>query len=81
MPIATKDLHRSANGDRWLLVRDDTGRVFVRHEANMPSGGTVTDSEIADFLAQGGLGPEKQELLRLIGTLTEYKVTPSGSAG
>ena len=81
MPIATKDLYRSPNGDRWLLVRDDTGRVFVRHEANIPSGGTVTDSEIADFLAQGGLGPEKQELLRLIGTLTEYKVTPSGSAG
>ena len=41
----------------------------------------MTDSEIADFLAQGGLGPEKQELLRLIGTLTEYKLTPSGSAG
>ena len=81
MPIATKDLHRSASGDRWLLVRDDTGRVFVRHEANIPSGGTVTDSEIVGFLAQDGLGPEKQELLRLIGTLTEYKVTPSGSAG
>ena len=81
MPIATKDLHRSPNGDHWLLVRDDNGRVFVRHEANLPSGGTVTDSEIADFLAQDGLGPEKQELLRLIGTLTESKVTPSGSAG
>ena len=71
----------ASNGDRWLLVRDDTSRVFVRHEANLSSGGTVTDSEIADFLAEGGLGPEKQKLLRLIGTLTEYKVTPSGSAG
>ena len=79
MPIATKDLYRSANGDFWLLVRDDTGRVFVRHEANHASGGTVTDSEIAEFLAQGGLGPEKQELLRLIGSLADYRVTSGGS--
>ena len=79
MPIATKDLYRSASGDRWLLVRDDTGQVFVRHEANHASGGTVTDFEIAEFLAQGGVGPEKQELLRLIGSLAEYRITPSGS--
>ena len=81
MPIATRDLYRSANGDRWLLVRDDRGRVFVRHEANPASGGTVTDSEIAEFLTQGGLGPEKQELLRLIGSLAEYRVTSGGSPG
>jgi hypothetical protein len=80
MPIATRDLYRSPNGDRWLLVRDDTGRVFVRHEANLASGGTVTDSEIAAFLSQNGLGPEKQELLRLIGTLAEYRVTPAAGA-
>ena len=79
MPIATRDLYRSANGDRWLLVRDNTGRVFVRHEANQASGGTVTDSEIAEFLTEGGLGPEKQELLRLIGSLAEYRITPDGS--
>ena len=80
MPIATKDIYRSPNGDRWLLVRDDTGRVFVRHEANLPAGGTVTDLEVAEFLGQGGLGPEKQELVRLIGTLADYQVTPAGSA-
>ena len=80
MPIATRDLYRSANGDRWLLIRDDTGGAFVRHEANLASGGTVTDSEIGDFLSQDGLGPEKQELLRLIGSLAEYRVTPGGSA-
>jgi len=45
----------ASNGDRWLLVRDDTSRVFVRHEANIPSGGTVTDSEIADFWARVAL--------------------------
>jgi hypothetical protein len=79
MPIATKDLYRSPNGDRWLLVRNDTGRVFVRHEANLASGGSVTDTEIAEFLSQGGLGPEKQELIRLIGSLADYQVTPAGS--
>jgi hypothetical protein len=80
MPIATKDLYRSPNGDRWLLVRDETGRVFVRHEANLPSGGTVTDLEVADFLGQGGLGPEKQELIRLIGSLADYQVSAAGGA-
>ena len=79
MPIATRDLYRSANGDRWLLVRDDTGRVFVRHEANPASGGTVTDSDIAEFLTEVGLGPEQQELLRLIGSLADYKVKSRGS--
>ena len=60
----------SANGDRWLLARDpDIGRVFVRHEPNLPSGGQVADIEIGAFLIAPGSGPEKQELLRLIGTL------------
>ena len=81
MPIAARELYRSANGDRWLLVRDDLGRVFVRHEANLPSGGNVTDSEMGDFLRHGGLGPEKQELLRLIGTLVEDRSTLEGTAG
>jgi hypothetical protein len=58
------------NGDRWLLARDpDTDRVFVRHEPNLPSGGQVADIEIGAFLIAAGKGPEKQELLRLIGTL------------
>jgi hypothetical protein len=38
--VRTREIYRSANGDRWLLARDpDTGRVFVRHEPNLPSGG------------------------------------------
>ena len=81
MPIAARELYQSPNGDRWLLVRDDGGRVFVRHEANLPSGGAVTDSEISEFLRRGGLGPEKQELLRLIGSLVEDRSTPEGTAG
>jgi hypothetical protein len=68
--LRTREIYRNANGDRWLLVRDpDTGRVFVRHEPNLPSGGQVADIEIGAFLIAAGNGPEKQELLRLIGTL------------
>jgi hypothetical protein len=53
-----------------LLARDlDTGRVVVRHEPNLPSGGQVADIEIGAFLIAAGNGPEKQELLRLIGSL------------
>ena len=68
--VRTREIYRSSNGDRWLLARDpDTGRVFVRHEPNLPSGGQVADVEIGAFLIAAGNGPEKQELLRLIGTL------------
>ena len=81
MPISARELYRSPNGDRWLLVRDEGGRVFVRHEANLPSGGAITESEIGEFLPHGGLGPEKQELLRLIGTLVEDRSTPEDTAG
>jgi hypothetical protein len=71
MAVRTREIYRSApNGDRWLLGRDpDTGRVFVRHEPNLPSGGQVADIELGAFLIAAGSGPEKQELLRLIGTL------------
>jgi hypothetical protein len=36
---------------------------------NLPSGGQVANIEIGAFLIAAGNGPEKQELLRLIGTL------------
>jgi hypothetical protein len=68
--IRTRQIYHSANGDRWLLAVDsDTDRVFVRHEPNLPSGGQVADIELGAFLIGAGSGPEKQELLRLIGTL------------
>ncbi len=72
MPIKLRELHTSENGDRWSLARDTrTGRIFVRHEANLASGGNVSDTELSAFFGQSGLGPEKQELLRLIGSLVE----------
>ena len=68
MVVRTREIYHSVNGDRWLLALDShTDRVFVRHEPNLPSGGQVADTEIGAFLIGSGSGPEKQELLRLIG--------------
>lgn len=68
----TRELYNSPNGDRWFLGRDaGTGRVFIKHEANLPSGGQVSDINIGAFLSRGPLNPEHQALLRLIGTLVE----------
>src|SRR6516165_6246763 len=48
--IRTREIYRSANGDRWLLASDpDTGRVFVRHEPNLPSGGQVAELRLEPF--------------------------------
>lgn len=65
-----RKLYSSPNGDRWYLIRDGSGEVFIRHEANITSGGYVAHIEIGTFLSSGQ-GPEHQELLRLIGTLVE----------
>jgi hypothetical protein len=66
-----RQLYQSSNGDRWYLVRDASGAVFIRHEANAASGANVAHIEIEDFLSAGGHGPEHQELVRLIGTLVD----------
>ncbi len=63
-------LYSSPTGDRWYLIRDTSGGVVVRHEANAASGGHVVNVEIGAFLSHGR-GPEQQELLRLIGSLIE----------
>jgi hypothetical protein len=65
-----RKLYSSLNGDRWYLIRDASGEIFVRHEANLASGGHVAHIEIGTFLSSGR-GPEHQELLRLIGTLLD----------
>jgi len=66
-----REIYHSENGDRWLLCRDDDGRVFVLHKANMSSGGTATKIELGDFLGRGKAGPEHQALARLIGSLVD----------
>lgn len=68
MMTKARTLYSSPTGDRWFLMRDAAGHVFVRHEANSASGGNVEHIEIGTFL-NFGRGPEHQELLRLIGSL------------
>jgi hypothetical protein len=66
-----RKLYTSSSDDRWYLVHDPaTSAVFVRHEANLASGGAVAHIELVEFLG-GGHGPEQQALLRLIGTLAD----------
>jgi hypothetical protein len=74
MAVEMQEVYCSPNGDRWYLARDiDSGRVFIRHEPNLPSGGEATHIEIGAFLSPGGQGPEHRELLRLIGTLVRHE--------
>jgi hypothetical protein len=66
-----REIYCSENGDRWLLCRDDDGRAFVLHKANVSSGGTATKIDLGDFLGTGKAGPEHQALARLIGRLVD----------
>ena len=71
MALESRELYSSPNGDRWFLSREPaTGNVFIRHQANTPSGGHLTDIEIGSFLS-GGRNPEHQALLHLIGSLVK----------
>jgi hypothetical protein len=47
--------------------------VFVLHEPNAPSAGTVSEIEIGTFLSAGA-GPEQKALLRLIGGLANAEL-------
>lgn len=80
MPAQKRELYASPNGDKWYLAREsETGRLFVRHKANLPSGGQVTDIDIGAFLRGGRRHPEHQALLRMIGTW--LKTIPSALRG
>ena len=68
MPQHTRELYRSANGDRWSLIQDD-GKVLVLHEPNAASGRRPSRIEVGDFRVRDALGPQHAKLLRLIGTL------------
>jgi hypothetical protein len=71
MPDRQREIYLSENGDKWFLCRDEDGRVFVSHKANVSSGGTATKIELGDFLGRGKAGPEHQALSRLIGRLVD----------
>jgi hypothetical protein len=61
-----KLLYSSSNGDRWFLV-EILGQSYVRHEPNLSSGGTASDTPVDEFLRRSGQGPEHEELRRYLG--------------
>lgn len=68
MPQLSEELYSSLNGDRWRLIRDPaSGRMFVRHEPNLASGGRASDTEVGEFLSRNGSGPEYAALRKLLG--------------
>ena len=75
MPDRQREIYHSENGDKWFLCRDEDGRVFVLHKANLSSGGATTKIELGDFFGIGKAGPEHQALARLIGTLVDLPKT------
>jgi hypothetical protein len=67
MSTTVQNIYTSANGDTWRLIRDAaSGQAIVRHEANQPAGGTVTDTDVDAFLHRAGAGPEFAALRRLL---------------
>ena len=65
-----RKLYERSSCDRWYLIRDPSGALFIHHVSNMASGGHVEHEEISAFMGRSA-DPEHQELLRLIGTPVE----------
>jgi|tagenome__1003787_1003787.scaffolds.fasta_scaffold20987748_3 hypothetical protein len=64
-----RKIHQIENGDS-LALPNRQGRVFILHEANVPAGGNVTKTGLAEFLDNNTCAPEHQALLKMIGDLT-----------
>jgi hypothetical protein len=63
-------IYASSNGDRWFLAREhESGRAFVRHVPNAASGGVSSRIDLDAFLSKDKGSPERQSLLKMIGTL------------
>ena len=59
----SNEIYRSANGDRWLLIRE---RNVVRHEPSLASGGHMTETAVDEFLQRTGSSPENQALRAIL---------------
>ena len=70
MANASKLIYASSNGDQWFLARDvESGQALVRHVPNPASGGEPIHIEIDAFLSKDRGSPQRQELMRMIGSL------------
>jgi hypothetical protein len=67
MPASAETFYSSSNGDRWQLVNDEeTGRMLVRHEPNLASGGRASDVAVTEFLSRSGTSPQAIALKELL---------------
>jgi hypothetical protein len=66
----TNVISRTALRGRQPIAQASAAPVRIGHEPNLSSDGEVANIDIGASLIAPGSGPEKQELLRLIGTLT-----------
>ena len=69
-------IYASTNGDQWLLARDTSGKAIVRHVPNSASGGEPNHIELDAFLSRDRGSPQRENLLRLIGTLVPHETLP-----
>jgi hypothetical protein len=74
---ASKLIYASSNGDQWFLARDvQSGQALVRHVPNPASGGESIHIEIDAFLSKDRGSPQRQELMRMIGSLIPEELDP-----
>jgi hypothetical protein len=74
---ASKLIYASSNGDQWFLARDvESGQALVRHVPNPASGGESIHIEIDAFLSKDRGSPQRQELMRMIGSLIPEELDP-----
>jgi hypothetical protein len=53
--LRAREIYQSENGDRWYLAHDlGSGRVFVRHQPNLPPAASPATLSWASF-SQGAL--------------------------
>lgn len=65
-----RQLYRGADGETWLLVKDQAGAPAIEHRSADP-GAMPEHLGVTAFLAGRRPGPQQEELLRLIGTLVD----------
>lgn len=61
-------LHRSFEGDDWLLIKEPSGDVWIEHRGKP---GSAPQRIGLDTFLRSGEGPQREELVRLIGTLVD----------
>jgi hypothetical protein len=81
MTSTIEPFYRSPNGDRWSLIGRSDGSVGVRHKANAPAGGRITEIGLTAFLACDSNGPEHHILARLVSTMPDFQFLPQRRAG